>query len=64
MNWKAVLQWIGERASEKSTWAGLIAIVTPLTGLVLSADQAAAVTTAGMAIAGLILVLTKTDKGA
>lgn len=64
MNWQSFVQWAADRLSEKSTWAGIFALVTPLTGLVLPADQAAAITSVGIAIAGAILVFTKTDKGA
>jgi hypothetical protein len=64
VNLKSFLQWAAERASEKSTWAGILGLVTPLTGLVLPAEQAAAITSVGMAVAGAILVFTKTDKGA
>jgi hypothetical protein len=59
MDWKAFAQWAAERLEEKSTWAGIIAIVTPLSGFVVPADQAAAITSVGMAVAGAVLVFTK-----
>jgi hypothetical protein len=54
-----LLQWLAERAGERSTWVGILSILTAITGVTLPADQAAAVTTAGVAIAGLVLVFTR-----
>ena len=59
MNWQAMLQWAAERASEKSTWIGLLSIVAAITGASLPPDQATAITTAGVALAGVVLVFTK-----
>lgn len=59
MNWQAMLQWVAERASEKSTWIGLLSIVAAITGASLPPDQATAITTAGVALAGVVLVFTK-----
>ena len=59
MNWQSLLQWAADRLAEKSTWAGVLSIVAAITGASLPADQAAAITTAGVAVAGVVLVFTK-----
>ena len=46
------------RLSEPSTWRGIVLALTAL-GIVLSPDQADAIVAAGLAVAGLVAVLTK-----
>lgn len=55
-----ILQFILSRAKERSTWLGIISIVTAL-GLLLTPEQTEAIVAAGMSLAGLIGTLT-TDK--
>jgi len=47
-----MIAYLIARAREASTWRGLILIITSL-GIVISPDQAAAITSAGMGLAGL-----------
>jgi len=53
-----VLLFVVARLKERSTWWGILGIVTAA-GVSLSPEQVEAITAAGVAIGGLILVLTK-----
>lgn len=53
-----IISYVVERAKERSTWLGLISLVTAL-GLALNAAQQDAVIAAGMAAAGLVGAFTK-----
>lgn len=53
-----IVSYLIDRAKERSTWLGLISLVTAL-GLVLNAAQQDAVIAAGMAAAGLVGAFTK-----
>lgn len=55
-----ILQFILSRAKERSTWLGIVSMVTAL-GLLLTPEQSEAIVAAGMSLAGLIGALT-TDK--
>lgn len=55
---KNLTDYLISRARERSTWLGLISLVTAL-GLVLSPEQQDAVIAAGMAAAGLIGTFTR-----
>lgn len=56
---EALLQFVLDRLSEKSTWVGIIAILTELIGKELSPAMQGAVESFGLAAVGLILVLLK-----
>lgn len=47
------MNWILQRLREPSTWRGLVWLAT-VAGLALSPQQAEAIVTAGMALAGLL----------
>jgi len=49
--------WITERLGEPSTWRGLAALLTAL-GISLSPEQITAITSAGLAVMGVIGVFT------
>lgn len=51
------LNWLAARLQEPSTWRGLVWLATAC-GLVLSPEAWQYITTAGMALAGLVGVLT------
>lgn len=53
-----LLDWILDRAKERSTWLGVISLVTAA-GVALSPEQTAAIATAGVAVAGLVAAFTK-----
>ena len=55
------LKFALDRLDEPSTWRGLVAIATAL-GVQLSPDLQAAIISAGMAVIGLIAVLTADKK--
>lgn len=57
---KSFFDFLLARAKERSTWLGIISLVTAL-GLTLSDVQGEAVVAAGMSLAGVIAVFT-TDK--
>jgi len=46
------MNWIKSRLKEKSTWRGIVAVLTAL-GVSLSPDQSVAIVTAGVALAGI-----------
>lgn len=53
------MQYIIDRLKEPSTYAGLIAIVSPLVGWVIAPEIVAQIATGAATIAGGILALTK-----
>lgn len=53
----AAVSWLLRRLREPSTWRGLVWLAT-VAGLSLRPDQAEAIVTAGMALAGLLGVFT------
>ena len=56
-----MLQFILERGKEASTWRGLVAIVTAA-GVTLSPELAEAIIALGLAVIGLIGVITADKK--
>ena len=50
-------QYVLDRAKEPSTWRGLVLVVTAC-GIPVAPELAAAITTAGLGLAGLIGMLT------
>jgi len=52
------LNWALARAQEKSTWVGLASMLSGL-GVTMSPDLQATVAEIGLAVSGLVLVLTK-----
>lgn len=52
--WKYLL----ERLSERSTWLGVISIIT-VAGVAITPEQSEAVVNAGVAVAGVVAVFTK-----
>jgi hypothetical protein len=54
----ASIDWLLARLAENSTWRGIILLLTAA-GVILSPDQANAITAAGLAIVGLINVIRK-----
>lgn len=50
-------KFILDRLKERSTWIGIITIITAA-GVTISPDQIEAITTAGIAIAGAVAVFT------
>lgn len=52
-----MLKWLTARLSEASTWRGIILLLTAL-GVRLSPDLTEAIITAGIALAGLVGVIT------
>lgn len=55
---KTLLSFALDRAKERSTWVGLVALLSAV-GVALSPDQAEAIATAGAAIAGAVGVFTR-----
>lgn len=51
-------RWLCERACERSTWLGLIALATAC-GWMASPEQADAIVQAGVAIGGLLAACTR-----
>ena len=49
--------WIVSRLSERSTYAGLIAMLSLVGNKTIDGDLANAITTVGMAVAGLFAVI-------
>lgn len=58
---KKFLHFVLARARERSTWLGLVSLATAL-GLMLTPEQAEAIVAAGIAVAGLLSVLTVDKK--
>ena len=57
---KSVLNWLGSRLNERSSWLGLTAILASV-GVTISPDLQDVIIQAGVAFAGLVAFLT-TDK--
>ena len=55
---KKILKFALERAKERSTWLGMISLLTAV-GVALSPEQIEAIATAGIAVAGGVAVFTK-----
>jgi hypothetical protein len=53
-----MMDWIIDRLKERSTWLGLISLVTAI-GISLNPGQIEAVISAGMAAGGLIATMTR-----
>lgn len=53
------MNWFTQRLSETSTWAGLLTLVSGIGHVTISGDMAQAITAVGVAIGGLIAVITK-----
>ena len=53
-----LFDWIMERAKERSTWLGLITLLTVI-GINLSPGQQEALVTAAVAVAGAVLAFTR-----
>jgi len=51
-------KWVLERARERSTWLGLITLLTVL-GVNVSSAQQEAVVTAGVALAGAVMAFSR-----
>lgn len=56
------MKWILERAKEKTTWLGIIGVIGTLTGAQLAPELQEAITTTGLAITSLVLILLKEKK--
>lgn len=52
-----MFQYILARLKERSTWLGIISIVT-VAGVALSPEQSEAIVNAGVAVAGVVAVFT------
>lgn len=59
---KDVIGWILNRMKEKSSWLGIIGLVTAAVGTQLSPGLQEAVTTLGLAVVGLIALVLR-EKG-
>lgn len=58
MNKALLKDYLLARLKERSTWLGLIGLLSVL-GVALSPEQAEAIATAGVAVAGVLGVVTK-----
>lgn len=56
---KALLGFIIDRLSEKSTWGTLLALVATVTGATFAPELKEAIISAGLGVVSLIAVLTK-----
>ena len=54
-------KWILDRLKEKSTWAGILAVVAAA-GVTLNPELKDAIVAAGVSIAGLVAVIVKENK--
>jgi len=61
MNWTTFKAWLLARASEKSTWTGLVALIVAVTGHAFAPDAAQQIDMACGAIAAAVLVFTKSQ---
>lgn len=52
------MTWIRDRLLERSTWLGLVALLTAL-GVSITPELAEAIATAGLAVGGIIAAVTK-----
>ncbi len=55
------MNYILERLKEKSTWVGIIALISAF-GVAIKPELSEAIATTGVSLAGLIAVLTKENK--
>lgn len=55
-----MLDWIAERARERSTWLGITSLLTAL-GVGLSPELTEAIVTAGVAVGGIIVAVTSDE---
>jgi len=61
VDFKKLFRTLIERAKERSTWLGLVGLATAF-GVAFSPEQVEAISAAGVAVAGLIAVITKDPK--
>jgi len=59
MNWTYLKTWVLARASEKSTWTGIAALVVGATGHAVTPALAPQIDVACGLIASVVLVITK-----
>lgn len=59
-----IFNWIVDRLAEKSTYAGIVAVVSLLMNKTVDGDLVNAITTAGMAIAGVLAVVMRETNNA
>jgi hypothetical protein len=52
------MKWIKERLHERSTWKGIVWLITAC-GVAITPEQSEAIITAGLAIAGVLDVFVK-----
>ena len=55
------LDWLIDRLKEKSTWMGLTTALTAA-GVAISPEMAETIMTAGVAVAGVLFVVTKEQR--
>jgi len=53
------MNWILDRLKEPTTWAGIIATLAGGFGIMVPEEMSTAIAAAGMAVAGLILIVIK-----
>lgn len=58
---KKLLAWLVARLKERSTWIGLVSVLTSL-GVIIDPSLLEYIITAGTALAGIIFVLTSDKK--
>ncbi len=58
MTLHSLKQWLIDRSKERSSWIGVVSILTAL-GMAITPEQTDAIAAAGIAIGGLIATLTK-----
>lgn len=56
------MQWLIERMTEKSTWAGVLTAIGTVCGVIVKPEFAVQITGAGVALASLALFIMKEDK--
>ena len=61
MNTQNIIDWALSRLSEQSTWKGLVLLLTSA-GVYLKPEMVAAITSAGLAVVGLINVFRNEKK--
>lgn len=60
MNFQTILDWVLARLSEKSSWAAIVTFAATILGRQVAPELAETITTAGMSLVALILVVVKT----
>jgi hypothetical protein len=55
-------EWLLARLSEKSTWGGIATFAAAMLGSAIRPDLWSEITTAGMAIASALLIVTREQK--